>query len=128
MPKTAANRNNIMAISIKNAPGRRAPTGRAGARSNGPECWETGVVEVTRRLDLGQREFAGRGIVIKNLCVTASLNSRLQLPPRLRLTEMFIDQVVEEFIRERTIGFGLKGLLHLAQQGNVCETGCSQKF
>src|SRR6202166_885853 len=97
MPTTAANKNNITAISIKNAHGRRAPTGRAGDRSNGPECWEPGVVEVTRRLDLGQRECAGRGIVIKNLGVTAPLNGRLQLPPRLRLTEMVIDQVVEEF-------------------------------
>src|SRR6202166_872281 len=114
MPKTAANRNNITAISIKNAHGRRAPTGRAGARSNGPECWETGVVEVTRRLDLGQREFAGRGIVIKNLCVTAPLNGRLQLPPGLRLTDMLIDPVVEEFIRARTIAPGPKGFLALA--------------
>src|ERR1700675_3855136 len=126
MPTTAANKNNITAISIKNTHGRRAPTGRAGARSNGPECWETGAVEVTRGPHRGQREFAGGGIVIKNLCVTAPLNGRLQLPPRLRLTEMFIDQVVEEFIRERTIGFGLKGLLHLAQQGNVCEPCCSK--
>src|ERR1700692_2943046 len=126
MPKTAANRNNITAISIKNAHGRRAPTGRAGARSNGPECWETGAAEATRRLDFGQGELAGRGIVIKNLGVTAPLNGRLQLPPRLRLTEMFIDQVVEEFIRERTIGFGFERLLHLAQQGNVGETGCSK--
>src|SRR6202045_1868615 len=126
MPKTAANRNNITAISIRKDHGRRGLTGRAGTRGKEPECWGTAVVEVTRRLDLGQREFAGRGIVVKNLGVTAPLNGRLQLPPRLRLTEMFIDQVVEEFIRERTIGFGLKGLLHLAQQGNVCEPCCSK--
>src|ERR1700738_2863695 len=114
MPKTAANKNNITAISIRKDHGRREPTGRAGARGKEPECWETGVVEVTRRLDLGQSEFAGGGIVIKNLAVTAPLNGRLQLPPRLCLTEMFIDEVVEEFIRKGAIGFGLEGLLHLA--------------
>jgi hypothetical protein len=65
MPKTAANKNNITAISIRKDHGRREPTGRAGARGKEPECWETGVVEVTRRLDLGQSEFAGGGIVIK---------------------------------------------------------------
>src|ERR1700688_3369681 len=126
MPTTAANKNNIRAISIRKGHGRRGPTGRAGARGKEPECWETGVVEVTRRLDLGQREFAGRGIVIKNLGVTTPLDGRLQLPPRLCLAEMFIDEVVEEFVRERTIGFGLKGLLHLAQQGDVCESRCSK--
>ena len=81
VPKTAANKNNITAISIKNAHGRLEPTGRAGARGNGPDCWETGVVEVTRRLDLVQREFTGGGIVVENLSVTAPLNGRLQLPP-----------------------------------------------
>src|ERR1700719_3696473 len=121
MPKTAANKNNITAISIRKDHRRRGPSARPGARGKEPKCWETGVVEATRRLDLGQREFAGRGIVIKNLCVTTPLNGRLQLPPRLRLTEMFIDQVMEEFIWKGAIGFGLKGLLHLAQQGNVCE-------
>ena len=100
--------------------------GRAGARGKEPECCEAGVVEVTLRLDLGQSEFAGGGVVIKNLGVTAPLNGRLQLPPRLRLTEMFIDEVVEEFVREGTIGLGSKGLLHLAQQGNVCEP-CGSK-
>src|ERR1700680_588198 len=118
MPTTAANKNNITAISIKNAHGRRAPTGRAGGRSNGPECWETGVVEVTGRSDLSQRQFAGRGIVIKNLGVTTPLNGRLQLAARFGLTEMFIDEVVEEFVRKGTIGLGLKSLLHLAEQGD----------
>src|ERR1700726_4405565 len=114
MPKTAANKNNITAISIRKDHRRRGPSAPAGARGKEPKCWETGVVEVTRRLDLGQRELAGRGIVIKNLGVAAPLNSRLQLPPRLRFTEMFIDEVVEEFIRKGAIGFGLEGLLHLA--------------
>src|ERR1700688_2359339 len=114
MPTTAANKNNIRAISIRKGHGRRGPTGRAGARGKEPECWETGVVEVTRRLDLGQREFAGRGIVIKNLGVTTPLDGRLQLPPGLRLTDMLIDPVVEEFIRARTIAPGPKGFLALA--------------
>src|ERR1700688_1982340 len=126
MPKTAANRNNITAISIRKDHGRRGLTGRAGTRGKEPECWETAVVEVTRSLDLGQREFAGRGIVVKNLGVTAPLYGRLQLPARFGLTEMFIDEVVEEFVREGAIGFGLQGLLHLAQQGNMCEACCSK--
>src|SRR6202166_4887084 len=126
MPKTAANRNNITAISIRKDHGRRGLTGRAGTRGKEPECWETAVVEVTRRLDLGQRELAGRGIVIKNLGVTAPLNGGLQLAARFSRTEMFIDEVMEEFIRKGAIGFGLEGLLHLAQQGNVCEPCCSK--
>src|ERR1700688_741442 len=46
-PKTAANKNNISAISIRKAHGLRDPNGRAAARVKGPDCWETGVVEVT---------------------------------------------------------------------------------
>src|ERR1700731_2555747 len=83
MPTTAANKNNITAISIRKDHCWRGPIGQAGARDKGPECWVTGVVEATRSSDLGQREFAGGGIVIKNLCVTAPLNGRRQLPPRL---------------------------------------------
>jgi hypothetical protein len=44
MPKTAANKNNITAMSIKIPTSARA--NGAGERGKEPECWETKVVEV----------------------------------------------------------------------------------
>src|SRR6266567_2204473 len=75
---------------------------------------------------LGEGQLAGLGIIIKNFGVASPLDGGFELAAGLLLAEVLVEQVAEEFLAESAVGFGLEGLLHLAEQGHVGESGLAE--
>src|SRR6202158_1118322 len=71
------------------------------------------------------REPAGR-VVIENFGVAAPLDGGFELAAGFFLAEMFVEEVAEKFLGECAIGFSFERLLHLAEQGNVGESGLAE--
>ena len=104
----------------------REPAGRFKVGGSGV-AWE--MVEVsagTGASGLGQREFAGGGVVIENFGVAPPLNGGFELAACFVFAEMFVQEVAEEFIAKRAISFGFERLLHLAEQRHIGEGGFAE--
>src|ERR1700722_16171125 len=103
-------------MSIRNDQVHREPAGRAAGGGSGVRsCVVTsGAVAGTGRLSLGQRQFAGGGIVIENFGVAAPLNGGFELTLRFVLAEVLVDEVMEKFGGHGAIRFCLEGLFHLS--------------
>src|SRR6266487_1542019 len=124
--KIAAKTKRKTAISIRNAQLQREPAGRF-------KVGGIGVVGALERMrsgtgasGLGERQLAGGGVVIKNFRVAAPLDGGFKLAAGFFLAKMFVEQILEEFIVERAVGFGLERLFHLAKQRNVGKSGFSK--
>src|SRR5580693_1691083 len=103
----AAKTNRKMAMSIRNAQVHREPAGRAAVGGSGVCCCvaASGAVSGTGRSGLGERQFAGGGVVIENLGVAAPLDGGFELPLRFFFAELLVDEVVEKLGGQRAIGF-----------------------
>src|SRR5215467_2898801 len=73
--------------------------------------------------NLCQLQLAGLGVIIKNLGIAPPLNGGFQLAAGFLFTEMLVKQVAEKLLAKRAVGFGPKGLFHLAEQRHVVECG-----
>src|SRR5579859_704993 len=106
-------------ISIKKDQDQREPAGRLRAGGIGAEVCAASVVGGTGRSGLGESQFARGGVVIENFRIAPPLDGGFQLAARFVLAEMLVEQVAEEFLRERAVRLRLKGIVHLGQQWNV---------
>src|SRR5260370_42406678 len=70
---------------------------------------------------LGERQLAGRGVVIKNFRVAAPLDGGFELAAGFVLTKMLVKQIAKKLFIESAVGLRFQRLLHLAEQGNGCE-------
>src|SRR5690242_12949594 len=115
----AANTKRKTQISIKKDQDQREPAGRLMAGGIGAELCAASVVEGTGRSGLGESQLTRGGVVIENLRVAPPLDGGFQLAARFVLAEMLVEQVAEEFLRERAVRLRLEGIVHLGQQWNV---------
>src|SRR5260370_16088606 len=125
-PKIGAKTKRKMAISMRNAQLQREPAGRFRAGGIGVVSAFERMSSGTGASGLGERQLAGGGVVIENFRVAAPLDGGFELAAGFFLAEMLVEQIPEEFIVERAVGFGLERLFHLAEQWNVGERGFSK--
>src|SRR5271169_3469027 len=123
MPLIAATTKRKTEISIRKDQDHREPAGRRMAGGTGLALWEAIVGVVTGRSSLGKGQLARGGVVIENLRVAPPLNGGFQLAARFVLAEVFVEEVAKEFVGERAVRFRFQGILHLAKERNMCESG-----
>src|SRR6266566_2696511 len=121
-----ANTNRKTATSISRAQAERAPAGRgaAGGCGVGLTAGSAGAGTVGSRL--GEGQFAGLRIIIKNLGIASPLDGGFELPAGFLLAEVLVEQIAEKVLAERAVGFGLEGLFHLPEQRHIGEGGLAE--
>src|SRR4029077_15430928 len=110
----------------RNAHDHREPAGRTAVGGSGVAGCAAGGSAGTRRSGLGEGQFAGSGVVIKNLGVASPLDGGLELAARLSLAEMLVDEVAEKFVGKRAVRLRFQRLLHLAQQRDISQGGLAE--
>src|SRR5580698_11358707 len=117
------------AMSIRKDHAQREPAGRSAVGGSGVVVFGvtsgaaagTGASRLGRFSErrLGERQFAGGGVVIENFGVASPLNRGFELAARFVFAEMLVDQIVKKFIGQCAIGFCFQRLFHLAKDRNV---------
>src|SRR6185312_8441747 len=69
----------------------------------------------------GKKQLAGSRVVIEDLCVASPLESGLQLPLYFVLAEVFIQDVVEKFVRDGMIRLPPQDRIHLLKQRHMLQ-------
>src|SRR5260370_42326725 len=115
-----------MAIAMRNAQLQREPAGRVRAGGIGVVSAFERMSSGTGASGLGERQLAGGGVVIENFRVAAPLDGGFELAAGFFLAEMLVEQIPEEFIVERAVGFSLEPFFHLAGQWDVGDRGFSK--
>src|SRR3981081_2641892 len=108
-------------MSVRNPQALRA-TGR-GRVARGAWFLAGSAAEGTRRSALRQRQFSAGRVVVEKFSIAAPLDCGFQLAARFVFAEMFVEKIFKEFSGQRTVGFGLESLLHLAEQGDISQNG-----
>src|SRR5215469_17949295 len=122
----AANTNRKTARSIRKDQAQREPAGRLAAGGSGVERTAVSAGAVTVGSRLGESQFAGLGIIVKNLGVASPLDGGFELTAGFFLAEVLIEQIAEKVLAERAVGLGLEGLFHLPEQRHVGEGGLAE--
>src|SRR3984885_13152844 len=77
---------------------------------------------------LGQKEAAGRRVMVEQLGVAAPADGRLELRLGFFLAEVFVEQVFEERVRQAVVGLGLERARDLAYERDVFQSGGAKQF
>src|SRR5271155_3315600 len=93
-------------MSIRKEKLQREPAGRRCVGGIGVVDCVAVAVRDKGKSNLGERQLAGGGIIIKEFGVAAPLDGGLQLTARFVFAEMLVEQVAEKLVGKRAIGFG----------------------
>src|SRR5271154_275069 len=96
-----------MVMSIRNEKLQREPAGRRCVGGIGVVDGGAAAVKDKGESNLSEGQLAGGGIIVKELGVAAPLDSGFELTAGFVFAEMLVQQVAEEFVGKRAIGFGL---------------------
>src|SRR5579859_7444859 len=103
-------------MSIRKANDQREPAGRTAAGGMGGFSRGLTVEAGKESSRLRESQLARGRIIVKNFGVASPLNCGFQLAPRFLFAEVFVQQIVEKFRRQRAVILGSQRLLHLAKQ------------
>ena len=76
---------------------------------------------------LSQREAMRFAIEVENFSVAPPIHRRFELAFNFVLTEVFVKYVVEKFLGNRMIMFGMENAIDLLQNYNVFKGGLTKK-